>query len=77
MWTLDEVRGIDLQSPNVLLNQMSPEAREKRTSPSTAAAAPAGRPAPTVYNEASRPDQTGSAFGLIRSAQHRSRTCAT
>ena len=29
MWTLDEVRGITLNSPNVLLNEMSPEEREK------------------------------------------------
>ena len=28
MWTLDEVKGITLQSPNILLNEMSPEERE-------------------------------------------------
>ena len=28
MWTLDEVKGITLNSPNVLLNEMSPEERE-------------------------------------------------
>ena len=28
MWTLDDVRGITLNSPNVLLNEMSPEERE-------------------------------------------------
>ena len=28
MWTLDEARGNTLQSPNVLLNEMSPEERE-------------------------------------------------
>ena len=28
IWTLDEVRGIEPRSPNVLLNQMSPEERE-------------------------------------------------
>jgi propane monooxygenase large subunit len=28
MWTLDHVRGITLNSPNVLLNQMTPEERE-------------------------------------------------
>ncbi len=28
MWTLDKVKGIELQSPNVLLNQMTPEQRE-------------------------------------------------
>ena len=39
MWTLDEVRGITLQSPNVLLNEMSPEEREKHI-----AALQGGRP---------------------------------
>jgi len=29
MWTLDHIRGIEWQSPNVLLNQMSDEEREK------------------------------------------------
>ena len=29
MWTLDEVKGITLYSPNVTLNEMSPEEREK------------------------------------------------
>jgi propane monooxygenase large subunit len=29
MWTLDEMQGITIQSPNVLLNEMSPEDREK------------------------------------------------
>lgn len=28
MWTLDEMKGITIQSPNVLLNEMSPEERE-------------------------------------------------
>ena len=29
MWTLDHTRGIEFQSPNVLLNQMTPEQREE------------------------------------------------
>jgi len=29
MWTLDNVRGIEFQSPNVLLNQMNPQEREE------------------------------------------------
>src|SRR4030081_871831 len=29
MWTLDDVKGYTAQSPNVLLNEMSPEEREK------------------------------------------------
>ena len=29
MWTTDKMRGIEFQSPNVLLNQMSDEEREK------------------------------------------------
>nr|MBA2376380.1 methane monooxygenase [Rubrobacter sp.] len=29
MWTLDNIRGIEFASPNVLLNQMSDEEREK------------------------------------------------
>ena len=33
MWTLDEVRGITLNSPNVLLNEMSPEERERARRP--------------------------------------------
>jgi propane monooxygenase large subunit len=28
MWTLDHVKGIEFKSPNVLLNQMTPEQRE-------------------------------------------------
>jgi propane 2-monooxygenase large subunit len=28
MWTLDNVKGITLNSPNILLNEMSPEDRE-------------------------------------------------
>jgi len=28
MWTLDHLKGIEFQSPNVLLNQMTPEQRE-------------------------------------------------
>jgi propane monooxygenase large subunit len=44
MWTLDEVRGITLNSPNLLLNQMSPEEREKHIA-HYRAGGPAGRPA--------------------------------
>jgi propane monooxygenase large subunit len=44
MWTLDEVRGITLNSPNVLLNEMSPEEREKHVA-QYKAGGPAGRPA--------------------------------
>jgi propane monooxygenase large subunit len=29
MWTLDEMQGITIQSPNILLNEMSAEDREK------------------------------------------------
>jgi propane monooxygenase large subunit len=28
MWTLDECKGITLASPNILLNEMSPEDRD-------------------------------------------------
>src|SRR3989442_492780 len=28
MWTLDHLKGIQFQSPNVLLNQMTPEQRD-------------------------------------------------
>jgi propane monooxygenase large subunit len=45
MWTLDQVRGITLNSPNVLLNQMSPEERARHVASYTAGG-PAGRPAP-------------------------------
>ncbi|MCW3014897.1 MAG: methane monooxygenase, partial [Solirubrobacterales bacterium] len=41
---VDEVRGITLNSPNVLLNQMSPEEREKHIA-HYKAGGPAGRPA--------------------------------
>ena len=44
MWTLDEVRGITLNSPNVLLNEMSPEEREAHVA-EYKAGGPAGRPA--------------------------------
>ncbi len=44
MWTLDEVKGITLYSPNVLLNEMSPEDREKHIA-AYKAGGPAGRPA--------------------------------
>jgi propane monooxygenase large subunit len=44
MWTLDEVRGIDFASPNILLNEMSPEEREKHMAQYTKGG-PAGRPA--------------------------------
>jgi propane 2-monooxygenase large subunit len=29
MWTLDNIRGIEFQSPKVLLNEMSDDEREK------------------------------------------------
>jgi len=45
MWTLDDVRGFTLQSPNVLLNEMSPEERSKHVA-QYKAGGPAGRPAP-------------------------------
>jgi len=45
MWTLDDVRGYTLQSPNVLLNEMSPEERAKHVA-QYKAGGPAGRPAP-------------------------------
>src|SRR5919107_3164808 len=45
MWTLDECKGITLNSPNVLLNQMSPEERESYMA-SYKRGGPAGRPAP-------------------------------
>jgi propane monooxygenase large subunit len=44
MWTLDEVRGITLNSPNVLLNQMSAEEREAHMA-KYKRGGPAGRPA--------------------------------
>ena len=47
MWTSDEVRGIELQSPNVLLNQMSPEERDAHIA-EYRRGGPAGRPAPTA-----------------------------
>ena len=43
MWTLDNVKGITLNSPNVLLNQMSPEEREQHMS-DYKKGGPAGRP---------------------------------
>ena len=45
MWTLDDVKGNTLNSPNVLLNQMSPEEREQHIA-HYKAGGPAGRPAP-------------------------------
>jgi propane monooxygenase large subunit len=44
MWTLDDVRGNTLMSPNVLLNEMAPEDREKHIA-KYKAGGPAGRPA--------------------------------
>jgi len=44
MWTLDDVRGNTLLSPNVLLNEMSPEEREQHIA-KYKAGGPAGRPA--------------------------------
>jgi propane monooxygenase large subunit len=45
MWTLSDVRGQTLYSPNVLLNEMSPEERDKHVT-AYQAGGPAGRPAP-------------------------------
>ena len=44
MWTLDEARGNTLQSPNILLNEMSPEDRETYVA-KYKRGGPAGRPA--------------------------------
>jgi propane monooxygenase large subunit len=44
MWTLDECKGITLNSPNILLNEMSPEERETYMA-KYKAGGPAGRPA--------------------------------
>jgi propane 2-monooxygenase large subunit len=44
MWTLDEVKGITLYSPNVILNEMSPEERDAHIA-KYKAGGPAGRPA--------------------------------
>jgi propane monooxygenase large subunit len=46
MWTLDDLRGHTLQSPNILLNAMTPEEREKHVA-HYKAGGPGGRPAPT------------------------------
>ena len=45
MWTLDDIRGHTLQSPNILLNEMTPEEREKHVA-HYKAGGPGGRPAP-------------------------------
>jgi propane monooxygenase large subunit len=45
MWTLDEVRGITLFSPNITLNEMSPDERDAHMT-KYKAGGPAGRPAP-------------------------------
>ncbi len=48
MWTLDDVRGMPpLQSPNVLLNEMTPEEREAFRA-DYMRGGPAGRPAPAA-----------------------------
>jgi propane monooxygenase large subunit len=44
MWTLEETKGITLQSPNILLNEMSPDEREAHVA-AYRAGGPAGRPA--------------------------------
>ena len=44
MWTLDDMRRITLQSPNVLLNEMSPEEREAHMADYKRGAPPAVRP---------------------------------
>ena len=43
MWKLENVRGVDLNSPNVLLNEMSPEEREAHIA-TYKKGGPAGRP---------------------------------
>ncbi len=49
MWTLEEMKGYTVQSPNILLNEMTPEERDahvaeyKRGRPRPAAG-PRGRP---------------------------------
>jgi propane monooxygenase large subunit len=45
MWTVDDVKGYTLQSPNVLLNEMTPEERDQHIA-RYKAGGPAGRPAP-------------------------------
>lgn len=45
MWTIDSVEGITMQSPNVLLNAMSPAEREAHIA-KYKRGGPAGRPAP-------------------------------
>ena len=45
MWTLDELKGITLLSPNVTLNEMSPADRDAHMA-KYKAGGPAGRPAP-------------------------------
>ena len=44
MWTLDNVRGQTLMSPNVLLNEMTPEERAAHVADYNRQG-PAGRPA--------------------------------
>ena len=44
MWTLDDLRGFTLNSPNVLLNEMSPEDRATHIA-HYKAGGPGGRPA--------------------------------
>jgi propane monooxygenase large subunit len=44
LWTLDDVRGINFASPNILLNEMSDADREAHLAAYTAGG-PAGRPA--------------------------------
>jgi propane monooxygenase large subunit len=44
MWTVDDVKGYTLQSPNVLLNEMSPDERERHIA-RYKRGGPAGRPA--------------------------------
>lgn len=45
LWTLDDVRGINFASPNILLNEMSDADREAHVA-TYKAGGPAGRPAP-------------------------------
>ena len=47
LWTLDDVRGINFASPNILLNEMSDADREAHLA-AYKAGGPGGRPAPAV-----------------------------
>ena len=71
MWTLDEARGNTLQSPNVLLNEMSPEERETHVAEYKAAAPRAGRRRPDGDGQTGR--HGGHAHRPARAGRHRVR----